>query len=596
MADHIQLYHKHLVPPSSSAAPSIRSLLLKQSQDAQVKSCSEAFRRKMDEQYRKLFIENCLALNVADSSSIIRAFHFATGGAYMPPARTKLTADIDQYYYEMVNRLLLDVKSNTLSITTDAGTLTNGLAYITVTGHYITEQWEMRDVVLLVHRMVGSHTGEYVRDLLDLTIQAWETEGRVFAGVTDNGANFAKGPRISQQIDNALRCAVHTLQLALKDAVKQQPSINQLCKDAQALVKAIRRSSFLTEQLLDIQKVEAAADDLSDSDEHERGLCDDVTRPLKLALNVKTRFNSMCILFSRLLEVKSAVQRLCIEQASNPDFNYKALSNEQWDQIYELVVVLSPVKEVCDSLEGSSTPSLSLLIPLVWQLINTLAEINKILKLPTTKVVCAAVRSSVYERMESALKEPSSRIALMLDPRVRSKRIPNHDRATSIKALSDAFLDFPSVLAAYRGTSAPALRHRDAIASSDGKEEKEEESIEQAVKRRKVILSHLTEEPRASVVISEMDLYLNEEGIALTDCPLEWWKKKATAYPVLSEMARVYLAVPATSAPSERVFSVGKLILDEKRRRLDEGRVARLMFCKRNMGLYERLVGTTLYR
>jgi hypothetical protein len=44
-------------------------------------------------------------------------------------------------------------------------------------------------------------------------------------------------------------------------------------------------------------------------------------------------------------------------------------------------------------------------------------------------------------------------------------------------------------------------------------------------------------------------------------------------------------------APSERVFSVASLVLTDRRRRLDDSRVARLMFLKRNMALYQELTG-----
>jgi hypothetical protein len=37
------------------------------------------------------------------------------------------------------------------------------------------------------------------------------------------------------------------------------------------------------------------------------------------------------------------------------------------------------------------------------------------------------------------------------------------------------------------------------------------------------------------------------------DDPLEWWKKNQLKYPYLARLAYFYLAVPATSAPSERI-------------------------------------------
>lgn len=39
--------------------------------------------------------------------------------------------------------------------------------------------------------------------------------------------------------------------------------------------------------------------------------------------------------------------------------------------------------------------------------------------------------------------------------------------------------------------------------------------------------------------------------------PLDWWKLHSEIFPNLSRMARDYLAIPGTSAPSEREFSGG---------------------------------------
>ena len=48
---------------------------------------------------------------------------------------------------------------------------------------------------------------------------------------------------------------------------------------------------------------------------------------------------------------------------------------------------------------------------------------------------------------------------------------------------------------------------------------------------------------------------------------LEWWRQNQAEFPNLSKMAQDYLAIPATSVPSERVFSdVGQLVYDRRNR------------------------------
>ena len=66
---------------------------------------------------------------------------------------------------------------------------------------------------------------------------------------------------------------------------------------------------------------------------------------------------------------------------------------------------------------------------------------------------------------------------------------------------------------------------------------------------------------------SEFDTYFEEDcedGIENFDI-LAWWKAHAEKFPVLSTMARDFLAIPLSTVPSESAFSLGGRILGESR-------------------------------
>ena len=63
--------------------------------------------------------------------------------------------------------------------------------------------------------------------------------------------------------------------------------------------------------------------------------------------------------------------------------------------------------------------------------------------------------------------------------------------------------------------------------------------------------------------------------------PLEWWKVNKVQFPNLSWMAQDYLAIPATSVPSEESFSAGKNLITDKRNRL-AGKTIRTCMCLRS--------------
>jgi hAT family C-terminal dimerisation region len=62
--------------------------------------------------------------------------------------------------------------------------------------------------------------------------------------------------------------------------------------------------------------------------------------------------------------------------------------------------------------------------------------------------------------------------------------------------------------------------------------------------------------------------------------PMEWWARHYKQLPLLSELARKVLCIPATSASSERVFSTTGLTVTAKRNRLSEDQAGRLVFLR----------------
>ena len=66
----------------------------------------------------------------------------------------------------------------------------------------------------------------------------------------------------------------------------------------------------------------------------------------------------------------------------------------------------------------------------------------------------------------------------------------------------------------------------------------------------------------------------------------EWWRQKEFVFPILSKLARKYLCVPASSVPSERIFSTAGNIVNKKRACLSSENVDMLVFLNKNHGLF----------
>ena len=66
----------------------------------------------------------------------------------------------------------------------------------------------------------------------------------------------------------------------------------------------------------------------------------------------------------------------------------------------------------------------------------------------------------------------------------------------------------------------------------------------------------------------EVETYIQWTPPPMKTNPLDWWKLQKTQFPILAMIARDYLAIPATSAPSERAFSASGDMITADRGRL----------------------------
>ena len=83
---------------------------------------------------------------------------------------------------------------------------------------------------------------------------------------------------------------------------------------------------------------------------------------------------------------------------------------------------------------------------------------------------------------------------------------------------------------------------------------------------------------------NEFQHYLNVSELpALEEYnPFSWWAANKSQYSALHQVAMKYISIPATSVPSERLFSDAKNLITPQRTRLDSFLINQLMFLKRN--------------
>ena len=83
--------------------------------------------------------------------------------------------------------------------------------------------------------------------------------------------------------------------------------------------------------------------------------------------------------------------------------------------------------------------------------------------------------------------------------------------------------------------------------------------------------------------VIEMRQYVQQKMIGRKESPVLWWKENCYNYSRLQFLAKKYLCIPATSVPSERLFSKAGQLVSARRSRLKPKHVNTYLFLNKNM-------------
>ena len=224
------------------------------------------------------------------------------------------------------------------------------------------------------------------------------------------------------------------------------------------------------------------------------------------------------------------------------------------------------------------------LVP-TWQDVEILESVNKAVKplqdftdaLSGESYVTVSIIKPTLSMFRSNLLKPEDKDSLM-DPRFRTTYI-NPTRVEYIK--ERAVTELLSLLPTGPGTAVPVRQEEEEVAAAEpGPVLKKRRSLSSFFPKKTPAPSSLS---KADRIRTELATYLLISEISEDADPLQWWKKHEENFPRICKLARKYLSIPATSAPSERLFSVGGGVVTCHRASLKPDAVDRLVFLAKNL-------------
>lgn len=146
---------------------------------------------------------------------------------YKIPQRGYMVDTAVPRMYEEVKKVVKTSLSaaQRVALTCDGWTSRATQSYVTITSHYISDDWEMVTHILQTRVMHESHTGSNVADLLKRAMDEWGIQDKEPAIVTDNAKNMTSAAELVGMLH--FKCFSHTLNLASQRPLKL-PAVQRL--------------------------------------------------------------------------------------------------------------------------------------------------------------------------------------------------------------------------------------------------------------------------------------------------------------------------------------------------------------------------------
>lgn len=381
-----------------------------------------------------------------------------------------------------------------------------------------------------LHTEADRHTGEFIAEELGKVIDKIGPE-KVVGVVSDNAAAMEKAKNLisaKYQHIYGYSCISHTLNLLVGDVMKinSLKNVESSCKE---IIKEVTSShiALATFNKIQLQKNNAA---------------------LALKLPVKTRWGSILSCIESLVACKSSLQVLMVTEEMNFSRNVKKNILDDdifWTRLQKVILILKPIVKWITLLEGDTTFNIS---QVIVALDDIETEFNKYVpELPISKAEEKQIIGVLMNRKKMAVK-PIHFAANLLDPNYKGESLNKEEHVTAMEFINMFLTIHPTF-----------------------KEKKE------------VIFGELVNYCSKSDIWAMQYMWMSVSKVN----PVSWWLAMCKKTE-LKNLAVAILALPPSSAATERSFSTYAFIHNARRNRLTVRRAGMLTYVAHNLKLLRR--------
>jgi hypothetical protein len=585
--------------------------------------------------FRKLQLEfilkNNLSFRLLDQPTYFALFNHLSPSTTLYSSRTlirDMKKEFDKGHEEKKRQLGEHIAGGgRIALTTDAWSTRNYHDYIAVTGHYHDKNHVHISLLLDIIRLKNPvHSGAYLAEVLCEVTDWYDITKAIISITRDNaGTNdtmldefqalVEERYAIMSDEDQAkyflrfnrtegdIRCASHIYNLAVNGALKalkaeakenrheyeHKPNRAVLSIDEQetksrsALYKA--RTQTIIFQNRRLPRYQLIRQCKSFNIKYRR-----------IPLDMPVRWSSTATMLKIFLSMKPAIQAVMATQQWDASVKqYLSLTDEDWDILEQLCTFFKIFVLPTTRSQADLYPTLHQTIPSFIGIIGQLKVFQLDQQLPILQEAAKAAWVIMDNYYKKSMMSRAAFVATVVNPRYKLQFFKWAFTATGGEqspVYKKGKANFETVYSRYKQRQA-MIRDWEREQEQAAEVEAPQSAIAQEDPDawRDPFYGFTDERPH--ILKKEIDRYLDEILMERDDDEnkvAHYWRSKEYDYELISQMARDFLAIPATSASSERVFSRGSDLITKKRNRLN-GETTRWVLCLRDWGIIDEDAG-----
>ena len=568
MSNHLKHVHKSLNIDAASTQSKLSQSRITDFKKAPAVNMPKPKWQKITEKLAQMCARDLRPLSIVDGGGF-KDFCHELNPSYEVPCKTTVGNYVTLCYDQMKSDLVQSISSQPgVSLTTDHWTSLATEGYITVTCHFVDKDWTFQNYVLATRKTTERHTGDNIyADIRSVCREFAIQDENITSLVSDNASNMVSCAALLPDSITHVRCFGHTLQLSIRSSFDKVSMITRTIGAAKGLVNHFRRSVNVNIEL--------------EKRQQQMGIATN-----KLIIDCPTRWNSTYDMFERLLEQRLAIYAVLHDQTitKSSDARVLDMTDEQWSFMEAIVPVLKPLYMATRLMCSEEYPTLSGVYPVLFSLTDM-----HLAPRDTDCPAVAAFKTNVSEDLKRRYKlnDPDilckslAMVCTFLDPRYKAlpyipvaQRTVVHEHVLSLLAVDEPSKPKTETKTDEAEDEGIGGGNNNTFSCKRGKLSQDDVAF---------LLGGYFDTSDCTVVVpssgaEEIDLYTKEKSAPPKTNPFSWWKLNQTNYPKLSTLARRVLCSPATSVPSERVFSIAGGTVSKLRASLDSDTVDKLVF------------------